>query len=205
MDYELHNFRHALEILSPNPAWHQLDDVIRGIGREDIIQRQLDISGVGRVPKGGQTAVNALFDDRLIGWRRQPLLFGPSPELREWKMDFLVDRVGVEISFNHAEAIAWQLTRLTVAGESPAVLEGSRIDVGIVVTATRALKAWSRMDAAVGTFDVFRAWLDQMRPILPIPLLLVGLKADGWAPTGAFPGTTRRSVAAARPSNSLLP
>jgi hypothetical protein len=169
MNYVLYNFRHAIEILTPKRPWHDLDEVIRGIRREDILQRQAEIGSLGRVPKGGQRAINALFDERLVGWRRQPYLFGPTPELREWKMDFLADRIGVEISFNHAEAIAWQLTRLTIAGESPVVLAESQIDVGIVVTATRSLKTWSRMDNAVGTFDVFCEWLRQMRPILPIP------------------------------------
>ena len=104
-------------------------------------------------------------------------------------MDFLRARVGVEVSFNHAEAIPWQFTRLNIAGESERVMEASRIDVGVVVTATESLKAWSKMDSAVGTFDAFRAWLREMRPILPVPLLLVGLSSAGWEPTDAFGGT----------------
>jgi hypothetical protein len=104
-------------------------------------------------------------------------------------MDFLRAKVGVEVSFNHAEAIPWQFTRLNIAGESERVIEESRIDVGVVITAADSLKAWSRMDSAVGTFDAFRAWLREMRPILPIPILLIGLKASGWPPADAFGGT----------------
>ncbi len=44
------------------------------------------------------------------------------------------------------------------------------------------------MDSSVGTFEQFKAWLREMRPILPVPLLLVGLEARGW-PVGAFRGT----------------
>lgn len=47
------------------------------------------------------------------------------------------------------------------------------------------------MDSAVGTFDKFQAWLREMRPILPIPILLVGLVAEGWQPTDAFAGTSQ--------------
>lgn len=188
MEYELFNFRHALEVLSPNRAWHELDDVVRNISRDDILAMQATFAAVGRTPKGGQTAINALFHERLIGWVRQPHLFGADPTFREWKMDFLNAGIGVEVSFNHAEAIAWQLTRLTIAGESSSVVPESRIDVGVVITAARSLKSWSRMDGAVGTFDVFSAWLYQMKPILPVPILLLGLKAEGWIPTDLFPG-----------------
>ena len=38
-------------------------------------------------------------------------------------MDFLRANVGVEVSFNHAEAIPWQFTRLNIAGESERVVE----------------------------------------------------------------------------------
>jgi hypothetical protein len=51
------------------------------------------------------------------------------------------------------------------------------------------LKSWAKMDSAVGTFEVARAWLDMMRPIMPIPVVVVGLSADGWEPTDAFRGT----------------
>ena len=104
-------------------------------------------------------------------------------------MDFLRANVGVEVSFNHAEAIPWQFTRLNIAGESERVVEESRIHVGVVITATDSLKSWSKMDSAVGTFDAFKAWLREMKPILPIPLLLVGLQAAGWPPTDVFGGT----------------
>ncbi|GIS93483.1 MAG: hypothetical protein CM1200mP22_07200 [Dehalococcoidia bacterium] len=48
--------------------------------------------------------------------------------------------VGVEVTFNHAEAIAWTLIRLNLAGESTEVLETSRLDVGVAVYPTVELK-----------------------------------------------------------------
>ena len=50
-------------------------------------------------------------------------------------------------------------------------------------------RRWARMDSAVGTFELAKAWLEMMKPIMPIPVLVVGLSADGWQETDAFRGT----------------
>ena len=104
-------------------------------------------------------------------------------------MDFLKARIGVEVSFNHAEAVPWTFTRLNIAGESNKVVPEHQIDVGVAFFATESLKRWARMDGAVGTFELAQAWLEMMRPIMPIPILVVGLSAEGWAETDAFRGT----------------
>ena len=193
MRVRLSDFRHGREILERRPAWMELYDVISGIERDDILAAHSSFSGEGRrVPAGGQSALNKVFRDRLIpfGWRPEPRLF-PFDErgLRKWKMDFIKADIGVEVSFNHAEAIPWTFTRLNIAGESDRVLEESRIDVGVAIFATDSLKVWSKMDSAVGTFEVAEAWLSMMKPIMPIPILILGLDAEGWPPTEIFRGT----------------
>ncbi len=190
MDYLTEDFRHAAALLRDNPAWLDIRDAIEALSGTMIIEKQRAMAERGRPPRGGQSAINSLFEDLLPEprWSHQPRLFD-APELRKWKMDFLRANVGVEVSFNHAEAIPWQFTRLNIAGESERVVEKSRIHVGVVITATDSLKSWSKMDSAVGTFDAFKAWLREMKPILPIPLLLVGLQAAEWPPTDVFGGT----------------
>jgi hypothetical protein len=191
VDYQLEDFRHAAALLREHPAWLELRAAIESIDERVVLAKQGQLLGTRRsAPRGGQTALNSVFEDLLPEppWQHQPRLFS-SPELRKWKMDFLRARVGVEVSFNHAEAIPWQFTRLNIAGESERVIPEARIDVGVVITATSSLKSWSRMDSAVGTFDAFCAWLREMKPILPIPILLIGLLADGWASTDDFSGT----------------
>ena len=193
MRLELFNFRHAEDILELRPEWRELHDVAHGIERQDIIDTQLSFESEGkRVPAGGQTALNRLFRERLAldRWQQEPRLFASGDnDLRKWKMDFLDARIGVEVSFNHAEAIPWTFTRLNLAGESDRVLSESQIDVGVAFFARESLKRWSRMDSAVGTFEVACAWLSMMRPIMPVPILVVGLDAEGWAPTDVFRGT----------------
>ena len=108
-------------------------------------------------------------------------------------MDFIKGGIGVEVSFNHAEAVPWTFTRLNIAGESSVVIDDHRIDVGVAFFATEQLKQWARMDGAVGTYELACTWLEMMRPIMPVPILVVGLDATDWAPTDAFRGTRSRT------------
>jgi hypothetical protein len=194
MDYLYYDFRNALVILRSRASFGELEDALHAIEAEDVIDAYARMSEEralrrSRPPAGGQGSLNRVIDERLsiAGWEAQPHLFRDR-SLEKWKMDFRKEGIGVEVSFNHAEAIPWQFTRLNIAGESDRVLDENRIDVGVVVCAAPSLKAWARMDSSVGTFEQFKAWLREMRPILPVPLLLVGLEARGW-PAGAFRGT----------------
>jgi hypothetical protein len=188
-----HDFRHAREILHDRPEWDEFSAVTASITDEEIIDVQHRFEAGGkRVPAGGQTAVNLIFRQRLqpLGWEPEPRLFDSAlKDMRGWKMDFYKARVGVEVSFNHAEAIPWTFTRLNLAGESRDVLDEHKIDVGIACFATSRLKSWAKMDGAVGTFELACVWLELMRPIMPIPVLVLGLDAPDWPPTDAFRGT----------------
>jgi hypothetical protein len=195
VEFVTHDFRLAGEILASRDSWSELIGVVRTIQRDDVLRVHHAFGASGRrMPAGGQTAINEVFRERLVplGWTAEPRLFPPSrSELRNWKMDFLKARVGVEVSFNHAEAIPWTFTRLNIAGESDNVLDEHRVDVGVALYATESLKAWAKMDSAVGTFELAQAWLEMMRPIMPIPILVVGLSPGDWAETDAFRGTSK--------------
>jgi hypothetical protein len=217
VDFVIENFRHAEEILAADSEWQDIQDVIRSIGENDVLDVhealnrpliQADKAGIA----GGQTAINELFRRKLLApprsWEGEPRLFASrSRDLSGWKMDFLKDRVGVEVSFNHAEAIPWTFTRLNIAGESESVVEEHRIDVGIAIFADKELKAWARMDQSVGVFDKAWLWLTLMKPIMPVPILVVGLlaKSDGiaWTPASAFRGTARGTRRAARQTTAV--
>jgi restriction endonuclease BglII len=194
LDYLVYDFRNALVILRSKASFTELEAALHSIDANDVLaahQRLADERAQrgSRAPAGGQSALNEVINDKLtmVGWESQPALFRDKA-LEKWKMDFRKEGIGVEVSFNHAEAIPWQFTRLNIAGESERVIDDNRIEVGVVVCAAPSLKAWARMDGAVGTFDQFKAWLREMRPILPVPLLLLGLETSGW-PEGSFRGT----------------
>ena len=80
---------------------------------------------------------------------------------------------------------------MNLAGESTEVLDASRVDVGVAIYPTRGFKEWGRMDNAVGTYDRACLWLDKMRPVMPIPIAIIGLQPE-WEPTDLFRGTRAR-------------
>lgn len=210
MEFETNNFRNALAILGNRPEWEELSREIGAISRDEVLDVQQGYAKSGkREPAGAQSAVNEVFRRRLIplGWEDEVTLFEPVKksngiDLTGWTMDFVKRGLisdgatevgfglGVEVTFNHAEGIAWTLIRLNLAGESSEVLADSHIDVGVAIYPTNDFKLWGRMDNAVGTYERARLWLDKMKPVLPIPIALIGLKPD-WASTDLFRGTRR--------------
>ena len=194
MQHKIESFRLAGEILSHRKEWKEFEKVLTELTPRHVISIYEEICSTGkRPPAGGQIPLNEYFRRKLpLDWKREPKLFNdPTGELRGWKMDFLKNKVGVEITFNHAEAIPWIFTRLNIAGESERVQTTSKIEVGIAVFASESMKRWSKMDNAVSTFELASAWLREMKPILPIPLLLVGLDATAWPQTSLFRGTAK--------------
>ena len=194
MNQQSYNFRHAEAVLKTKGAWVELHDVVSGLTRDDILDAQDQLAGQRKnAPAGAQTAINLAFKDRLLSldWKNEPILFPQSESddvQRAWRMDFLKERIGVEVSFNHAEAIAWTLIRLDIAAQSTEVVESSQIDVGVAIFPTSQLKKWGRMDNAVGTYERAMLWLELMKPVVTTPILLIGIDAD-WEPTSVFRGT----------------
>lgn len=199
MELELYPHRDALQLLSTLPAWSELHAELHAVSHEDVFRsyaqqiQRYNAHQRKKPPKGAQQATNEVIRARLVekGWTKEPRLFngGRESNLRKWKMDFIKDQIGVEIVFNHAEAMAWAFTRMHMAGESQEVVRQSKIRVGVAVFATREYKEWGRMDDAVGTYDMALEWLRVMRAMLPVPLLLVGVKAAGLPETRPFLGT----------------
>lgn len=76
--------------------------------------------------------------DRLFvarGWERQPSVFD-EPGDPSAKMDFLKDRVGVEVGFGHASFMGIDLLKFQVASYSAL----NKIDLGVYVITTRGFQ-----------------------------------------------------------------
>jgi hypothetical protein len=197
MKYHVTDLKGTLGTLYSNPAWQDFADTLEQISREDILDKHRAIASKRTTPPAGaQSAVNAVFKDRLtaLGWASRPHLFEDAKygDRGTWRLDFIKEGIGIDVSFNHLEKLAWTLTCISVAIKSRDVKPSSHVDAGVAVFPTHAFKTWGRMDAAVGVYEQAVLWLKIMEPVVDIPpVVLIGLD-PGWAPTNDFRGTGTR-------------
>jgi hypothetical protein len=81
---------------------------------------------------------NKILDEkfRLAGWQCQPPVFD-EPDDPSAKMDFLKERIGIEVAFGHSSFIGIDLLKFQVASYSSL----DKIDVGIYVVTTKRFQS----------------------------------------------------------------
>lgn len=201
MRFHVASYRAGHTILAATPAFEEIARVVSEIPLEEITRRrgarQAKSDATGKEGNAGiQRGLNEIIREQLSSlpfpWRPEVAVFDPDPGTRKgfWTMDFhkrfdaLRNGVGVEVTFNHAEALPWTLIRPTLAYQSETVLPGSRIDAAVVIIGTDQLKGdrgHLRMDSAVGTYERLRTLLPKMKWVLPAPMVILGLD---WAEGG---------------------
>jgi hypothetical protein len=178
MEFRLHSHRFAETILRTRfpAAFRHLQRAIRGIGERDLIDA---FESFEKAPVGLQRALNKAIGDALRGgWTAESQIFaGEAFSSNAWRLDFAREGVAVEVAFNNRGSAAWNLVKLTLSAELNHLHKDTTTSVGVLITATDALKAVGNIDSAVGTFDQFRKYADAMANILTSPILLVGLEA----------------------------
>ena len=201
MRFHVASYRAGHTILAATPAFGEIAQVVSDIPLHEVSHRQearqARTDAKGKEGNAGiQRGLNEILRERFSTlpspWRAEVAVFDPDPGTRKgfWTMDFhkrfsgLRNGVGVEVTFNHAEALPWTLIRPTLAYQSESVLPGSRIDAAVVIIGTDQLKGERgslRMDSAVGTYERLRTLLPKMKWVLPAPMVILGLD---WAEGG---------------------
>jgi hypothetical protein len=92
------------------------------------------------------------------------------------KMDFLKDRVGVEVGFGHASFMGIDLLKFQVASYSAL----NKIDVGVYVTTTRRLQKILQADHQQNwdgslTFEKVCKYLPYFKSAIQVPIYVVGI------------------------------
>jgi hypothetical protein len=192
MDFITHSYRHGIEVIRSNPGlttlWQGLTGVIESVTDEEIIAAFQQAS---RKAKSISDAVNDLLDERLVqgGCRRQSRIFKDQDTYKgtTWTLDFSknIDEsegaptgMAVEVVFNHGEAIAWNLIKLSLAAEMNHVRKETDISrgVGVYVCATDAMKQAGGFDGAVGEYEKVLKYLDPLSQVIVTPLIIIGLE-----------------------------
>jgi hypothetical protein len=108
------------------------------------------------------------------GWKDQPAVFGDEDELGA-KMDFLKERVGVEVGFSHSSFLGIDLLKFQVSSYSAL----DQIDVGIYVVTTRRFQkhmatqnhTW---DGSL-TFEKVTSYLPRFKSAIQVPIYVLGI------------------------------
>jgi hypothetical protein len=110
-----------------------------------------------------------------LGWESQPPVFD-DPGDPAAKMDFMKDRVGVEVGFGHASFIGIDLLKFQVASYSAL----NKIDVGVYVTTTKAFQR--RLHSEHGqnwdgslSFEKVCKYLPYFKSAIQVPIYVIGI------------------------------
>ena len=159
-----YSFRFAEQVLNSRLAIKQeIESLLKA--------PEIDISKLSR--PGFNETLKELFTAR--GWISQPQVF-PEPNDPSAKMDFLKDRVGVEVAFGHPSFMGLDILKFQVSSYSAL----NQIDVGVYVTTTRNFQKkmkseYSQQWDGSLTFEKVERYLPHFKSAIQVPIFLIGV------------------------------
>ncbi|MEA3513332.1 MAG: BglII/BstYI family type II restriction endonuclease [Campylobacterota bacterium] len=181
MNYKIHSFRHGEIILKNEPdykiVWNELLSAIENITDDEIIEHH---ENNPRKAKSISESINNILKSKLValGWNEESYIFQDDEYSgNRWRLDFAKDSISVEVAFNHGEAIAWNLIKPVLAGELNHVQKEINTEIGVIICATKELKDKGGFDGAVGEYEKFLTYLNPLRDVLSVPIVIIGLEA----------------------------
>ncbi len=121
-------------------------------------------------------AFNKILRDAFVakGWTDQPHVFGDEDEPAA-RMDFLKERVGIEVGFGHASFIGIDLLKFQVSSYSAL----DQIDLGIYVVTTRRfqkhLATHDQNWEGSLTFEKVARYLPHFKSAIQVPIYVLGI------------------------------
>jgi hypothetical protein len=123
--------------------------------------------------------LNAVLDQRFSDykWERQPAVFAESEDPGA-KMDFLKDRIGIEVGFGHASFLGIDLLKFQVSSYSAL----NTIDVGVYIVTTGAFQKslhaqFNRNWEGSLTYEKVIRYLPHFKSAIQVPIYVLGLDA----------------------------
>lgn len=161
---ETYSFRFAEQVLNAKLA---LKNEIEGI----LLDPSIDIKSLSR------PQFNKVLDSLFVknGWARQPQIFDNS-DAPSAKMDFLKERIGIEVGFSHASFMGIDLLKFQVASYSAL----NKIDVGIYIVATRNFLVRMQSEFSMKwegslTFEKVCRYLPHFKSAIQVPVYVIGI------------------------------
>jgi len=138
---------------------------------EDILMAPVDLKALSR------PHFNEILNQRFAedGWETQPPVFNEAKDPSA-KMDFLKDRIGVEVEFGHASFIGIDLLKFQVASYSGL----DKIDVGVYIVTTREFQSYMgkaldlNWDGSL-SFEKVARYLPHFKSAIQVPIYVMGI------------------------------
>lgn len=120
---------------------------------------------------------NRILEDKFVvkGWESQPPVFD-EPKDPAAKMDFLKERVGIEVGFGHASFIGIDLLKFQVASYSGL----DKIDVGVFIVTTKNFQKRMKLDYGKNwegslSFEKVVRYLPHFKSAIQLPIYVIGI------------------------------
>jgi hypothetical protein len=161
---QTYSFRFAEQVLNSKLAIKQEIESV-------FLDPRIDLAILSR-PK-----FNDILDDLFPekGWERQPAVFD-EPGDPSAKMDFLKERVGMEVEFGHASFIGIDLLKFQVSSYSGL----NKIDIGVYIVTTKEFQKFmekeykQNWDGSLSYEKVIR-YLPHFKSAIQVPIFVIGI------------------------------
>jgi hypothetical protein len=128
------------------------------------------------IPSLSRRHFNEVLEEKFVakGWKSQPYVFNEE-DAPMAKLDFIKDRVGIEVEFGHASFIGIDLLKFQVSSYSSL----DKIDVGIHIVTTRnfqnyMMKTYNQNWEGSLTFEKVKMYLPYFKSSIQIPIYVLG-------------------------------
>jgi len=129
------------------------------------------------IPELSRPHFNQVLDKlfKAKGWQSQPPVFN-EPRDPSAKMDFLKDRIGVEVGFGHASFMGIDLLKFQVSSYSSL----DQIDVGVYIVTTksfqkRMIKEYKQKWDGSLQFEKVVRYLPHFKSAIQVPIYVIGI------------------------------
>jgi len=164
MQLQVFSYRFAEQVLNSKLVLKQeIERVIKDPG--------INISSLSR------PNFNNVLKDLFVskGWENQPSIFREAKDPSA-RMDFLKERVGIEVGFGHASFIGIDLLKFQIASYSGLDI----IDVGVYIVTTRSFQKYMQKNHNQNwegslSYEKVVRYLPHFKSAIQVPIYLVGI------------------------------
>ena len=127
--------------------------------------------------KLSRPAFNSILEKKFVekGWESQPAVFN-EPKDPAAKMDFLKNRIGIEVAFGHSSFIGIDLLKFQVASYSGL----DKIDVGVYIVTTKQFQKKMKQKYKKNwegslNFKKVTNYLPHFKSAIQLPIYVIGI------------------------------